>query len=33
MDLHGVEDSPLMRREGMKQLAGYIRAADKILNY
>jgi len=28
-----VEDTVQVRREGMKHLAGYIRMADKILNY
>jgi len=28
-----VEANAQVRREGMKQLAAYIRAADKILNY
>jgi len=28
-----VEATALVRREGMKNLADYIRAADRILNY
>jgi len=28
-----VEENAYVKREGMKQLSAYIRAADKILNY
>lgn len=33
MDLHGVEATETLQREGMKFLTDAIRTADKILNY
>ena len=33
MDLHGVEESDIIRRENMAKLHELVKKADRILNY